>query len=217
MTAIEKLKARLPSVRSQAVGISAEDVAAIRFSDDYFSEVVEAITSPNVTDQRIGYFFAKQLAAGKLSSLQKSALVAAALEALKQNDWILRESAATLLVKFGAGHCDLRQIMLPLLSDPTGVVRKVALRSFPTYASRNDLEVLLPFENDGYTAEVGMGSHLIYELRNLALETIESMIGRQFKKGERTVSLPNQTVAFWWDWEPFHKWRKSFWRRVLPG
>ena len=217
MTAIEKLKARLPSVRSQTVGIAAEDVAAIRFSDDYLGEVVDAITSQNVTDQRIGYFFAEHLVAGKLSQSQKAVLVAAALETLKRDEWGLREAAAALLVKFGPGLCNLRQVMLPLLKDPTGEVRKVALRSFAAYASRDDLEVLLPFENDGYTSEVGMGSHLIYELRNLALETIESMIGRQFKKVERTVSLPNQTVAFWWDWEPFHKWRKSFWRRVLPG
>jgi hypothetical protein len=157
------------------------------------------------------------LVAEKLAPSQKSVLVAAALETLKRDEWGLREAAATMLVKFGSGLYNLRQVMLPLLKDPTGEVRKEALRSFAAYASRDDLEVLLPFENDGYTSEVGMGSHLIYELRNLALKTIESMIGRQFQNGERTASLPNQTVAFSWDWEPFHKWRKSFWRCVLPG
>lgn len=208
MMVTEKLKARLPVVRSQPIGISAEDIAAICFNDDYFGEVVDAITSASLSEQRIGYFFAEHLPVEELSSHQKAVLVAAALETLKRDECGLREAAASVLVKLGTGLSNLRQVMLPLLKDPTGEVRKVALRAFPTYASRQDIEVLLPFEIDGYTSEVGMGSHLVYELRNLALETIESMIGRQFKKEEKTVSLSNQTVAFWWDWEPFHKWRK---------
>jgi HEAT repeat protein len=217
MISIEKLKARLPSLRSQTTGISAEDVASIQFNDEYFREIVDAITSPNEKEQRIGYFFAEHLAPEILSQPQKAALVTAAIATLKREEWGLREAAAALLVKFGSGLCDLRQLMVPLLEDKTGAVRKIALRSFPIYAARDDLALLLDFENDDYTSEVGMGGHLIYELRNLALETIESMTGRQFKKIQRQDSPLNKKVALWWDWDPYHKWRKSYWRSFLSS
>ena len=74
------------------------------------------------------------------------------------------------------------------------------------------------FETDNYLAELSMNGPLMYELRNIALETIESVMGKAFKKDEKTEVVPSGEVAFWWDWAPYHAWKKEKGlRRVEKG
>jgi hypothetical protein len=100
--------------------------------------------------------------------------------------------------------------MLNGLKDANPMVRKEALLAYETYRQGKDVTPLETFENDTYIAEDSMGGPLTYELRNLALETIERVIGRTFKKHEKAETLPRGEIAYCWDWAPYHAWKESW-------
>ena len=97
------------------------------------------------------------------------------------------------------------------------MVRKVALTFYTGFSNPREFEPVEFLEADEYVTEMGMGSHLIYELRNQGLETIEKVIGRTFQKSEKTGVLKDSRVVFWWSWDPFHKWKGSWWRKIKGG
>ena len=217
-TATDRLLERLPARRSVQVGITEVDVRAIPFSEDYFQDVVEAMQSPAFGDSGLGFFYAEHLPAEAMSTSQWTQLAEIARSVVLDPEHGARASAAAVFFMYGRGLANYRGLLIDLLHDSSSGVRLVALRGFRSYAGPSDIELLLPFEHDDYLSEVGIGSHLIFALRNVALEELEILFGRRFRISERVVSLPEGNVAFWWDWEPFHKWRKErspFWRRIF--
>jgi hypothetical protein len=98
-----------------------------------------------------------------------------------------------------------REWLIQFLCDEAPAVRSEALGRCETFLKNGEVEPLLPFEKDGYLAEVSMDGPVHYVLRNAALNKIELLLGRQFPKHELTEAIDGE-VVFWWDWKPFLGW-----------
>jgi len=59
------------------------------------------------------------------------------------------------------------------------------LKEYRTFLTREDIPVLLTFQNDDYMTETEIGSPLIYAIRNDALVAIETLCGKPFTKTEK--------------------------------
>jgi hypothetical protein len=211
----DALIARLPKKRAFGVGISTEDIKSIPITKDVKADVLAALSSGNPTDIRIGLFFAEHLFRPELDLQFESHLLDACLKQLHSSEWGIREGCTGIIVKFGRKLDSYRDLMLEALQDRDPLVRKRALTAYHTFAKAREFKPLEAFENDDYLTEVGMGSHLIYEMRNQALEAIEKVIGRNFTKSEKTTVLKTGEVVFWWDWKPFHEWKNSWIKRMF--
>ena len=122
----------------------------------------------------------------------------------------IRSSCFKLLRSFHPKVSNYRNLMLEGLKDSDPTVRWEALLSYETYCYPKEVTPLEKFEHDNYCAEMNMSGPLNYELRNLALETIEKVIGENFKKTEKLELTDNKEVSFYWDWTPYHKWKNTW-------
>lgn len=91
-----------------------------------------------------------------------------------------------------------------IFSDDLGY-RKIALYHCESFVNEKELSPLIRFSQDDYAAEKGMNSELFYELRDLALEKISKLVGKQFC-GIRLSESHDGTVVSWYDWAPFYEW-----------
>lgn len=210
----DRLTNRLPRERAYKVGISAKDLLGIALTDDVKADILAAIGSDNPTDVKYGFFFAEQLLKPGQDPKFDDKLLKISLKLLDGNQVGIKDHCLSMIVLLGQKLNSYRDLMMRALRDNDPLVRRSALLAYPTFSKVKEFAPLEPFERDDYVTEVGMGSHLIYELRNQALETIERVIGRQFRKFEKTEVSKNGVMAFWWDWEPFHKWKNGFWRKM---
>jgi hypothetical protein len=206
---------RLPKEHSYKAGISADDLKGLTLTDDLKVDILAAINSDNPTDVKYGFFFVKQLLRAGQDPQFDNDLLKASLKLLNKNEWGVKDNCISMLILLGQRLENYPELMLRALQDKDPMVRRKALLAFHTFGKPKEFAPLEPFENDDYVTEVGMGSHLVYELRNQALETIEKVIGRTFRKSEKTEFNKKGTPVFWWDWEPFHIWKNSFRRRLF--
>jgi hypothetical protein len=205
----DRLISRLPTERAYNVGISARDLQGVILTAELKADILAALNSKDLTDVRVGFFFAEQLLNPGHDEQFENDLLTISLRLFEGSDWGIRSNCVGVLVLLGQKLDNYRTLMLRALKDGDAHVRRRALCAYHTFAKPGEIEPLVVFENDDYVTEIGMGSHLIYELRNLALETIEKMIKRKFKKFEKTEVYQAKNVVFWWDWEPFHKWKNG--------
>jgi hypothetical protein len=209
----EKLLARVPKQRAFAVGISADDLKGVQMTRELENDILAAINSSSVEEAGWGLFFARHLVQPGIHPEFENRLTEAALKQLQFGDRSTKEGCLSLLILFGRSLSVYRDLMLEALRDNNPIVRKRALTAYLSFSKPKEFAPLEAFETDDYVAEEGMGSHLVYDLRNQALERIEQVIGRSFSKTEKTAVHKDGPVVFWWDWEPFHQWKNRWWRK----
>jgi hypothetical protein len=205
---------RLPAERVNKVGVSANDLKSLVLTDGLKSDIFAALDSKDLADIKIGFFFAEQLLKPGGDKRFDEDLLQTSLRLFEIGTRDVQSHCVTMFALLGQRMGNYRELMLRALKGDDAQARRKALLTCRTFLNPDEIGPLEVFENDDYATEVGMGSHLIYELRNLALETIEKMIGRQFKKFEKTEIYKGKNVVFWWDWEPFHKWKNSIWHKL---
>ncbi|MDH5228458.1 MAG: hypothetical protein OEY38_00135 [Gammaproteobacteria bacterium] len=124
---------------------------------------------------------------------------------LKHESKYVCYQALELFVWLKDNYPNYREIMADyLISDDLGY-RRIALYHYYTYAKKGEISPLIHFRQDDYAAEKGMNSDYFYELRDLALEKISSLAGKQFCSTR--ISEPyDGTVVSWYDWSLFLEW-----------
>jgi hypothetical protein len=211
-----KLTNRLDGIRTYSVGISVAEVQKVSVTSDLLVDIFECLESSNISDNQMALFFTEVLIPpGKLDSAQEGRLIFRIEKLSRGERQQIRASCYKFLRRFYLQVPNYRNLMLQGLSDSDPMVRMEALLGFETYCKRKDTIVLENFENDSYVSETSMNGPLVYQLRNLALETIERVIRKAFEKVERTEVISNRDIAFWWDWAPYHKWKSNWLRRLI--
>ncbi len=209
----DRLIARLPKERAYKVGISAKDLQGLVLTHAMKADILESINSINPTDIKYGFFFVEQLLKPGQDPQFDSDLLKSSLKQFDTKESGIKDHCISMLILLGQKLDNYRELMLHALRDNDPLARRKALLAYHTFAKSKEFAPLEYFENDDYVTEVGMGSYLVFELRNQALETIEKVIGRTFNKTEKTGIYKGKAAVFWWDWEPFHGWKKSMWRK----
>ncbi|HYF37871.1 MAG TPA: hypothetical protein VD994_21390 [Prosthecobacter sp.] len=211
-----KLTDRLGRIRANTVGVSAEDVRKLKLTPTLVEDIFECLESSEMIDKQMALFFSETLIEpGKLTVAQEDKLISLVKDLSQAKIKQVRPACYNFLRKFHIKVPEYRQLMLKGLIDPDPIVRKEALLGYPTYGRPNEVLPLEPFETDSYFAEISMNGPLIFELRNLALETIERTIGKKFTKAEKADTTPDGEVVFWWDWTPYHRWKKHWLNRIF--
>jgi hypothetical protein len=206
---------RLPKDRVYSVGISGKDLEGLSLTSDLKADILACLNSANLTDVKYGFFFAEQfLKPGRDPQFDKD-LLSVSLKLLDSEQAHVMPNCILMLILLGQKLCNYRELMLRALQDNNPLVREKALFAYETFAKPREFIPLEQFENDDYATEIGMGSHLVFALRNQALETIERVIARNFSKHEKAELYKSGVMAFWWDWTPFHKWKNGFWRKLM--
>jgi hypothetical protein len=95
--------------------------------------------------------------------------------------------------------------MLKYLSSADLGLRKRALFHYESYCRKGEIEPLLPFQHDTNASDIRMGGPWVYELRDLALRTIENVVGQQFLTRSCKEPYLGSEVS-WRDWAPFRRW-----------
>lgn len=194
--------------REFSFGISISDIAQLEMSNALIEDIKRDLVSTDFLKVKMALFFIEGLLP-KTKSQDKFLLRKIAVDFLPQflthSDHRLKTSAYSILSLLGNDYPNFRREMVAALNNEDPVVRQLALNSFRNFGDKSDIKLLLHFEHDIYTSEIGMGSHLVYLLRNLALEVIEELLGKSFSKKELKERLSDGDVVCWWDWKPFHK------------
>jgi len=210
----DRLLNRLSNERAFKVGVSSRDLAALSLTEDLKVDILSTINSDDTADVQMGFFFAKHFLKPGQDLQFDQELLKRSLNLLETGERGTKDNCITMIVLLGRKLSNYRALMLNALQDSDPMVRQKAIQAYQTYANPGEFGPLECFEHDGYVTEVGMGSHLIYELRNQALETIETVINIKFTKYEKTEVHKGNNVVFWWSWEPYHKWRNSIWHKL---
>ncbi|NJK91340.1 MAG: hypothetical protein HC904_05600 [Blastochloris sp.] len=211
-----KLTRRLDGIRTCQFGISAEDISKLDVDGDLFQDIVECLQSDEFADQQMALLFAETLLTPDSLNLdQARELIYATKQLAASKHGQVHGPALTILGNFQTQVPDYRRIMLDALHDEDPMARRQALVLYSSYCRSRETEPLESFESDTYMAEISMGGPLVYELRNLALETIESVIGKRFKKTEESEALSNGEVVYWWEWKSYHEWKRSWVKRLI--
>lgn len=101
-----------------------------------------------------------------------------------------------------------RERMLRFLSSDEPALRKMALRWYGSFARPMEIDPLLAFEEDGFATEAAPGGPWCYELRDLALLTIEKQLGLSFQSDRKREAFEGSQVS-WRDWSPVHTHRRA--------
>jgi hypothetical protein len=107
-----------------------------------------------------------------------------------------------------------RDRMLQFLVSPEPALRRCALESYEGYANPGEIEPLLTFKDDGFSAEAAPLGPWEFVLRDRALATIEKQLGRTFAHARKEMPYEGSTVS-WRDWQPFLTWHRSQKLRVV--
>jgi hypothetical protein len=211
-----KLTDRLKSIRAYPVGLSADDVLRLSLTPDLAEDILKCLASSDIVDQQMALFFTDSLIRpGSIGQEQQRNLVAQIIRLSKATGKRVQAPSYKLLARFSSEVPDYRAMMLNGLENPDPMVRKEALLAYGSYCRAKEVAPLEAFENDSYVTETNMGGPLVYEIRNLALETIERVIGRTFQKSEKSEARASGEVAFWWDWTPYHAWKNRWFKRLF--
>jgi hypothetical protein len=209
-----KLTGRIKNRTS--IGISEEEVKQLTLTSDLVEDIFQCLNSWKSIDQTFALLFLRSLVyPNTLDYNKEKLLLNRILELMTNSENGVVVSCYELLPRFRQKIPQYRELMLKGLKHDSHVVRERALRYYGTYEQRGDIQLLEAFEMDAFMGEIAMGGPLEYWLRNLALETIEKAIGKTFRKTENIKILPDGRVATWWDWSAYHKWKKSWFRKLF--
>ena len=117
----------------------------------------------------------------------------------------VRYLAQTYFVVFRQCFPQYREKMLELLNSEDMEDRRRPLYNYDTFCHPGEISPLIKFKDDESVTQAGMMGPWVYEFRNLALETIEKMLSRQFDKPLKQAPYEDTTVS-WYDWSAFLKW-----------
>lgn len=184
---------------------------------DMVEDIFSCLMSEEIADQQIALFFLDVLSEhGRINPTREPNLIGRVIELGREPTGRVRPDALKVLVRYYDSIPNFRPMMLEALKSDNPMVRKQSLLAYGRYCLSKEVAPLEGFEHDSYAAEMAMGGPLIYELRNLALGTIEQVIRKNFRKAERTEARSTGEVVFWWDWAPYHAWKggifKGFFR-----
>lgn len=209
----ERVFARIPKPRVGQFGIAVEDIVRIPIVPELVGEVIDCLESDEDLDVTFGLFFAECLRprADFVATAGHALPVLAGLirAVLNHPSQQVRMAAASAFVAFQSSFDDYAVVMRGFLSASVPSIRQIALRAAPTYLSAKELNTLLPFQDDPEIGETGgMGGPLRYDLRDLALETAETIAGRSFSNGD-CLERRDGVVISWRSWSKFSQWLES--------
>ena len=212
-----KLTKRLDLICPTRIGIGYEDVRKIEITPNLWEDIMECLISEKIDDQCIALFFIEALGS-RLNSANAgfvSKVVEIIEKILKGNAIEAQRNCYRVLPMFKSFFPNYREIMITGLRCSDMTIRWTALGYYKTYCKFREVSLLEPFEYDDYITEIAMAGPCEYMLRNLALEKIESVLGVTFKKFENIKQLSGGTTVYWWDWSPYHKWKKNWLRKLI--
>lgn len=195
--------------------LSAEDIAKVPWSRELESAVLGCLKSKDKADLVWGLFFSEGILRKGAGELLLAELRRMLPSFIKHQEAAVREMALPLLITLRESYTDYRATMLECLSDTNSEVRMHALAAFQTFLNREDIPLLLDFQNDDYMSETEMNSPLVYPIRNQALAVIGALCQKRFPKAEKVKMVEDGQMVYWWDWKPFLDWwrkRQSKWR-----
>lgn len=213
--ASDRLIERANQAGASSTGISVANIARIPLSGEIVGEILECLSSPDVSELKWGLWFAFGILDSKPPQDFLKGLISKVPAWLKHEEWDVRDRALNIFIRLRDNYKNYREVMLEMLRDPEAVVRWHALKAYQTFLTREDIHLLLGFQNDDYMSETEMGSPLIYAIRNDALAVIEALCGKQFTKTEKVKTVEDGLMVYWWDWKPFLEWsnkQKRKWR-----
>jgi hypothetical protein len=211
----DRLIARAKRFKTDSIGISAADIARIPLTGEVIAEIIECLSNSDVSELKWGLWFAFGILDSNPPQDFLKWLVPRVPGWLKHENWDVRDNALIVFARLRDNYKNYRQLMLEMLKDPEPTVRWNALKQYQTFLNREDIPLLLSFQNDDYMSEAEMGSPLVYPLRNMALAIIEELCQKQFTKSEKVEPGEAGRMVYWWDWQPFLDWwgkRQSKWR-----
>lgn len=187
------------------LGVSAEQIERIDLTEEVVSALSAGLEHDSAEEVRWALFFCSGFAL-KSQSLQHVPTIWEIVKRklptwIKAPDARLRSEAVPLFIHLREAFPCYREGMLKCLADPEPTVRRLALLNGKTFLQQQDLPALIRFETDDFATEVFMHSHLVYVLRNEALDLIEYLLGKRFRKFE-VAETKNGQVFVWFDWTP---------------
>lgn len=189
--------------------ISVSDIQALPLDQSLVADICDCLKSDDVPTLSTAFFFLDSL-------LQKNPgkafgedfftfLVKRVRELLSHESSFVCSKALELFIWLRKNYSDYREIMLGYLASSDLGLRKIALSNFDTYSVANEISPLIRFSTDDYAAEYSMLGPMRYDLRDLALEKIESVAKIKFRLTEVTEPYDGGMVS-WYDWKLFQKW-----------
>jgi hypothetical protein len=215
--ASERLLWRINQAAPNAPGIIS-GIARVPLTDEVIGEIKECLLSSEVSEVKWGISFASGILVLNPPREFLQWLLPMVPKWLTHADWEIRERGLEIFIRLRDNYKNYRELMLNMIKDPDASVRGLALRQNRTFLTKEDIPVLLEFQNDDYMTETEMGSPLIYALRNEALAAIEDLCGRQFRKSEKVKTVEGSLMVYWWDWQPVLEWwdkykrKRFFWK-----
>lgn len=213
ISARDDLYARRKSFpRLKPVPFENHEVIAICVNDGDWKNIDECLRSEDSLDIHAALNFLLHVfdryPFNKLPPDLRKLLIERIPDFMHHQDVTVRYVAQRFFVSLRDCFLDYRNTMLELLSSPDIGDRRNALYNYSTFCRAREIEPLIKFKDDEYAAEVRMGGPYEFEFRNLALETIEKIVAKEFSKPLKEAPFDASTVT-WYDWEPFLCWWKE--------
>jgi hypothetical protein len=212
MTPSEQLRKLLSdSTGVDATTLSNKEIQKLDLSPVVVNCIQKCLSSDDQSDVSTGFLFLNAL----LQKYQPNAfgtdfyefLVGRMEELLENKSKFVSYQALELFVWLRGNYPNYRDVMKKYLDSDDLGYRRIALHHYETYVNDKEISPLIRFSEDDYAAEKGMNSDLFYELRDLALEKISTVVGKQFC-GNRASEPYDGTVVSWYDWGLFFDWWK---------
>ena len=125
----------------------------------------------------------------------------------KEQNAQVRMYALEFYVWLRDNYPSYRKNMLQFLNSDDLTQRRCALNNYETYCKDGEVKPLLIFQKDKLVSELSMCGPLEYQSRNIALEKIGKILGKNFmlNKVKEFNEDWNDDVSFY-DWKPFLDW-----------
>jgi hypothetical protein len=189
--------------------ISVADIQALDIDQNIVMDIHSCLQTEDVQILSTGFFFLNSLLqkfpAKNFGSEFVSFLIKRVRDLLNHESEFVCSKALELFIWLRQNYPDYRDVMLSYLSSKKLGCRKIALNNFETFAERNEVTPLVKFYSDNYAAENSMMGVMRYELRDIALEKIEFIIGKKVRLAQLSETYDGGTVT-WYDWTPFLLW-----------
>jgi hypothetical protein len=207
-----RLTDRLPATRKYPVGICDADISQIPLSPGLVEDIIAALESHDEADQSLGLMFCRVLIKPfETDSVQESRLVDLLLRLAKAQESTVSAEALRLLIPYRVQLYGFRDLMLDALRSPQPAVRRQALLAYEYFCLPKEVGPLEKLEHDDYMTEISMQGPLHYELRDLALEAIEGVLGKSFGSEVNIEATPSGQTVMARDWGAYKKWRRGNW------
>ena len=206
----EKIRKRMEHVRNPPKSlVNYDDIWRIGVSSDVCQELLSCLDSSDPLDVADGLFFLIGLLRhhswNSFDADFQSRFITILPSLLMHPRGSVRSLAIPLFVHFKDNFCDYRQQMMRLLADSDLTNRSLALKHYGTFSIASEITPLLRFKGDDYVGELSMNGQFVYELRDIALEQIESKTGMRFRINIRSEDFDG-TKVYWYDWVDFLRW-----------